>query len=292
MNDTLELFQVAEDNSGEVAVCNDPSKALDTSRVYVLINSAQAKIFIWIGSQATVRSKFVGAQAAQRIRSERNLNYRVISVGPGGESAAFDTNTSSLTSNEQVEVQVQDRPESKLAKSGKPPKTSSRKPQSPSEPAMRQLNLSDFLGQATAQETVQLFQVANDNSGELKPCSDPSMLLKEDKVFLLVNDELSRIFVWLGSEASVRARFVGAQAAQTIKRTRGIEYRTTTVELGSVPLAFSDSILRIVTTKQSSPLLALQDYNPELATRLSNDSFPVANSNSESVLQTMSKPDR
>lgn len=288
----LELFQVAEDNSGEVTVCSDPSRALDSSGVYLLINSAQSKIFIWIGTQATVRSKFVGARAAQRLRKDRNLNYKVISVDPGEESTAFDTCFSSLTSNEPVEVQNQDQQESKLAKSGKQPKQSSNKAQSPSEPAMRQLAIAGFLGKSAVNNEIQLFQVANDNSGELKPCSDPCMLLKEDKVFLLVNDELARIFVWLGSEANVRARFVGAQAAQTIKRTRGIEYSTTTVEAGSVPIAFSDSILHIVAAKKSSPLLALQDYNPELATRLSNDSFSVPSSSSESFVQSFSKPDR
>lgn len=267
--DDLQLFQVASDHSGELTACNDPFQKLETNNVYILINKDLSKIFIILGAQADVRSRFIGAQAAQTVRREHTLNYKVVSVDQGQETAAFTTTTSPTVPNEQIRPQIQKQPYTKAQEPIKPSKRASKTAQRTLDYFLKEKNHSIPISEIGKDYQIQLFQVASDSSGELETCNDPSQLLIEEKVFLLLNDDLAKIFIWLGSEANVRSRFVVAQVAQTVRRARGIKYRVITVEPGKVPEDFSDSIMGLIREKEStSSVLSLREYSAELANKL------------------------
>ncbi|MFX0114503.1 MAG: hypothetical protein ACFFB3_08140 [Candidatus Hodarchaeota archaeon] len=82
----------------------------------------------------------------------------------------------------------------------------------------------------TQKEDLQLYQVADDYSGELKEVKKPPQSLKSTNVYILVNDLFLKIYVWIGAETNVRARFIGAQSAQSLQRVRGATYHVITVE--------------------------------------------------------------
>lgn len=84
----------------------------------------------------------------------------------------------------------------------------------------------------TQKEDLQLYKVAEDYSGELKEMKKPPDSLKSTNVYILVNDLLLKIYVWIGGETHVRARFIGAQSAQSLQRARGATYHVITVEGG------------------------------------------------------------
>ncbi|MFW9917548.1 MAG: hypothetical protein ACFFGZ_18255 [Candidatus Thorarchaeota archaeon] len=268
-SEDLQLFQVDSDHSGEITACKDPFQPLEANHVYILINKGLSKIFIILGAQADVRSRFIGAQVAQTIRREHNLTYKVASIDQGQEAAAFTVPASPPIPNEQIKPSIQKKQPEKAPRRIKPPKRVSEIVQRTLDYFLKEKSQAIPISEIGRDNHIQLFQVASDNSGELKTCNDPSQLLVEEKVFLLLNDDLSKIFIWLGSEANVRSKFVGARAAQTVRRARGIEYRVLTVEPGKVPLGFSDSIMGLIREKDStSAVLSIHDYNAKLAKRL------------------------
>jgi hypothetical protein len=268
-SDDLQLFQVDSDHSGEITACNDPFQPLEPNCVYILVNKVLSKVFIILGTQADVRSRFIGAQAAQTVRREHNLTYKVVSLDQGQETTAFTVQTSPPVPNDQTESSKQKKQLKKAPRPVKPSRKVSKIVQRTLDYFLKEKNQSIQISAIGRDNHIQLFQVASDNSGELKTCNDPSQLLIEERVFLLLNDDLSKIFIWLGSEANVRSRFVGARAAQAVRRARGIEYRVATVEPGKVPVDFSDSIMGLIREKEpNSSVLSLHEYNTELAKRL------------------------
>ncbi|MHA2370098.1 MAG: hypothetical protein ACXADX_14890 [Candidatus Hodarchaeales archaeon] len=84
----------------------------------------------------------------------------------------------------------------------------------------------------TQKEDLQLYKVAEDYSGELQEVKKPPDSLKSTNVYILVNDLLLKIYVWIGAQTHVRARFIGAQSAQSLQRARGATYHVITVEGG------------------------------------------------------------
>jgi hypothetical protein len=43
-----------------------------------------------------------------------------------------------------------------------------------------------------------LFQLSEENSGELEPFKSSSRLLKKDSVYVLLDNTLKKIFLWIG----------------------------------------------------------------------------------------------
>ncbi|MHA1612509.1 MAG: hypothetical protein ACTSVZ_09870 [Promethearchaeota archaeon] len=55
-------------------------KLLDSNECYILSDDANRVVYLWIGQNAKVRSKFNGARTSQTVRSQVGLNYRSISL--------------------------------------------------------------------------------------------------------------------------------------------------------------------------------------------------------------------
>ncbi|MFX1263473.1 MAG: hypothetical protein ACFFAZ_15435 [Promethearchaeota archaeon] len=82
-------FQVQDDGTSiEVAVTKD---SLESENVYCIIDDTSKSIFIWKGRRSGVRKKFIGAQTANRMRSEYGTTFKVHSLDEGEEPAVFFT---------------------------------------------------------------------------------------------------------------------------------------------------------------------------------------------------------
>ena len=62
---------------------------LSDDGVYCIVDDNSKSIFLWKGRNADVRRKFVGAQAASRIRSQHGNGYRVHPIDAGEEPSNF-----------------------------------------------------------------------------------------------------------------------------------------------------------------------------------------------------------
>ncbi|MFX0183787.1 MAG: hypothetical protein ACFE95_11955 [Candidatus Hodarchaeota archaeon] len=70
----------------------------------------------------------------------------------------------------------------------------------------------------------------NTNPDELHPLSILPQPLEEEKVYIVINQVLRKIFLWVGIAAPARSKFVGAHSANVIQRETGIVYRVENVE--------------------------------------------------------------
>lgn len=69
---------------------DEPIKSLLASdKVLILIDDDTKKVWIWKGSGAPVRQKFISARVANQIRQERGLTYKTLSIDEGDESEEF-----------------------------------------------------------------------------------------------------------------------------------------------------------------------------------------------------------
>lgn len=79
-------------DTGEIEQITDgaPAKTHMTSdQVLIIIDDAERLIWIWKGSEAPVRRKFIAARRASGIRDQRGLTYKILSEDQGQEDAAF-----------------------------------------------------------------------------------------------------------------------------------------------------------------------------------------------------------
>ncbi|MHA2002877.1 MAG: hypothetical protein ACW975_08085 [Candidatus Thorarchaeota archaeon] len=80
-------LQVQDDGTSiEVEVTRE---SLESENVYCIIDDASRSIFIWKGRRSGVRKKFIGAQTANRMRSEHGTAFKVHSLDEGEEPAVF-----------------------------------------------------------------------------------------------------------------------------------------------------------------------------------------------------------
>ena len=80
------------------------------------------------------------------------------------------------------------------------------------------------------------------NPDEIQPLPLSSLPLKEEKVYLLVNQALRKIFLWVGLAAPARSRFVGVHSANVIQREIGITYRVENVDQQSKSTDFLQTL--------------------------------------------------
>ncbi|MHA1946276.1 MAG: hypothetical protein ACXAC6_17650 [Candidatus Hodarchaeales archaeon] len=78
-------------------------------------------------------------------------------------------------------------------------------------------------------QNIHLFCVKT-NPDKIHHILSSSEPLKEDMVYLFINDALRKIFLWVGTAASIRSKFVGAHSAVVIQRKTGIIYRVENVD--------------------------------------------------------------
>jgi len=102
-------------------------------------------------------------------------------------------------------------------------------------------------------EEVELYQLSDAISGELEPYNDPSHLLDNKSVYVLLVNPLKKIFLWIGQSAGVRARFIATNAAQNLQRVKGLTYRVITIDQGDESSEFVEAVTSQILPRQFNP---------------------------------------
>jgi hypothetical protein len=82
-------YEVMEDGTlNEVELTKDD---LDSTRVVCIVDDETKSIYLWKGSQAGVRRKFIGARVATNLRTEYGFQFKVRPLDEGEEEPTFFT---------------------------------------------------------------------------------------------------------------------------------------------------------------------------------------------------------
>jgi hypothetical protein len=95
-----------------------------------------------------------------------------------------------------------------------------------------------------------LLQLSKDISGELEPYSNPERKLNTDSVYVLMDNVLKKIFLWIGESAGVKSRFIATNAAQQLQRLKGLTYRVITEDQGSESTEFVQRVSSMIVPDQ------------------------------------------
>lgn len=88
--DGLELYNVEDEGELEPMTITGPIKDMLNSEMVVLLVVPQLKmIYLWKGSNAKVRKKFIGARVSQDLRGQKGLSFKVDSIDHGDEPQGF-----------------------------------------------------------------------------------------------------------------------------------------------------------------------------------------------------------
>jgi len=77
-----------QDDGTSVEVCVNRN-SLPSDSVLCVIDDEGKNVFLWLGKDANVRKRFVGAQTASQLRTEQGSGFRVRSLDQGEESDQF-----------------------------------------------------------------------------------------------------------------------------------------------------------------------------------------------------------
>lgn len=66
-----------------------PEKDLKETEVVIFLDEDQRQIFIWTGSNSSVRKRFISSQIARQMRLERGLTHRISTEDQGNETTGF-----------------------------------------------------------------------------------------------------------------------------------------------------------------------------------------------------------
>lgn len=83
----------------------------------------------------------------------------------------------------------------------------------------------------------------NDDGTSVEICVNRNNLSSE-QVLCIIDDEGKNVFLWLGKEAHVRKRFVGARTASKIRDEQGTGFRVRSLDEGDEPAQFFNSLER------------------------------------------------
>jgi len=75
----------------EISYENDlpPKQFLNHNRILLFVDPEHSRIYIWEGSNVTVRMKFLSAQLASKVRDKYGIDYRITTVDDGDETLDF-----------------------------------------------------------------------------------------------------------------------------------------------------------------------------------------------------------
>ncbi|MHA1687748.1 MAG: hypothetical protein ACTSUN_00165 [Promethearchaeota archaeon] len=80
---------------------------------------------------------------------------------------------------------------------------------------------------------LQLFKVNPDGTTtEIKTEGPIKDILKSDESYVLVSDELRKVFLWKGARSSVRSKFIGAKRSQDIRGQIGMHFSVVPLDEG------------------------------------------------------------
>ena len=82
-------YEVFED--GTLQELELTKESLDSTKVLCVVDDSSKSIYLWKGSQANIRRKFIGARVATNLRSEYGFNFKVRPVDEGEEPPTFFT---------------------------------------------------------------------------------------------------------------------------------------------------------------------------------------------------------
>ncbi len=85
------------------------------------------------------------------------------------------------------------------------------------------------------------------SDGHWDPVAFSPEELKAQSVFILVDDEKRKIWIWIGRGAAVKTRFISSTAATEIRRFYGLTFRVQTVDQGEEAREFLECIESIPT---------------------------------------------
>lgn len=87
----IQLLKVLDTGeTEEIKIDKDIKDILKTSEVYIIIsNHPERTIWLWKGTESSVRKKFIGAQIIQDLRGKIGLDYSVVPINEGNEPADF-----------------------------------------------------------------------------------------------------------------------------------------------------------------------------------------------------------
>ena len=82
-------YEVLEDGTlNEVEITKDD---LETTKVVCIVDDETKSIYLWKGTQAGIRRKFIGARVATNLRTEYGFNFKVRPLDEGEEPPTFFT---------------------------------------------------------------------------------------------------------------------------------------------------------------------------------------------------------
>ena len=81
--------------------------------------------------------------------------------------------------------------------------------------------------------------------GEFVPVSFSPEDLKDEEVFIILDEVERHIFIWTGINSSVRKRFISSQIARQMRLEKGMTHRISTEEQGNETQQFTQMIERI-----------------------------------------------
>jgi len=84
MTNTLEM----QDDGTSIEVCINRNN-LTSDQVLCVIDDEGKNVFLWLGKDAHVRKRFVGATTASKLRDEQGTGFRVRSLDEGYEPDQF-----------------------------------------------------------------------------------------------------------------------------------------------------------------------------------------------------------
>ncbi|MFW9996396.1 MAG: hypothetical protein ACFFD4_30415 [Candidatus Odinarchaeota archaeon] len=84
---------------------------------------------------------------------------------------------------------------------------------------------------------------------------------KNNEVFVIEDEDSKRIFIWIGSEAPVRMKFISSQIASQIRMTLGLTYKISTMEQGLEVKEFWEVL-------GSQPPVPSSPVEPEMASKV------------------------
>jgi len=86
------LFKIDEEKEDfkAIEIEDSPIHALlDSNFIYIIVVPIDKVIWIWHGSNATIRMKFIATQKAPTIRDKYGVDFKILAVEEGEESSGF-----------------------------------------------------------------------------------------------------------------------------------------------------------------------------------------------------------
>ena len=84
-------LDVESEDFKEISYENDlpPKEFLNHNRILLFVDPEHSRIYIWEGSNVTIRMKFLSAQLASKVRDKYGIDYSITTVDDGDETLDF-----------------------------------------------------------------------------------------------------------------------------------------------------------------------------------------------------------